>query len=155
MDRRGLFKSFSSILKKEDKTSSFIRPPYVSDFSLFEELCPSCETPCSNICEENIIKIAEDKTPYLDFSISGCTYCEECFEACEILTNREQKIVTKIEIDLTKCLGWNSVMCFSCKDACFDNAIDFQGLFNPQINEKCTNCGFCIRVCPTQAVILR
>ena len=44
---------------------------------------------------------------------------------------------------------------FSCKDPCVDNAIDFQGLFNPTIDlTKCTSCGFCVSVCPTDAIKL-
>ena len=39
-------------------------------------------------------------------------------------------------------------MCFSCKDPCLDNAIDFKAMFMPEINDKCTSCGFCLSRCP-------
>jgi len=28
-------------------------------------------------------------------------------------------------------------------------------MFMPEINEKCTNCGFCIGRCPTEAIEIR
>ncbi len=44
-------------------------------------------------------------------------------------------------------------MCFSCKDPCLSNAIEFLGMFRPSIKaDLCTGCGFCVSVCPTQAV---
>ena len=159
MDRRNFFKSFSSVLTKDKKEDIFlIRPPYNRDNSLFDKECINCEkTPCITFCEEDIIKLSDDKTPFLDFLDSGCTYCEKCLKACpsDVLSDKKEKIKVKIEIDITKCISWDSVMCFSCKELCLDNAIDFLGLFRPEINEKCTNCGFCISVCPTNAITIR
>ena len=46
-------------------------------------------------------------------------------------------------------------MCFSCKDPCLDDAIQFLGMFRPEIDENlCTSCGFCLKVCPTDAITL-
>ena len=106
-------------------------------------------------CEENIIFIQEDFTPKLDFSSNGCTYCDLCAIACpnEVLKLEYKKnIDAKIEIDVLSCLSWNQTMCFSCKDPCLDDAIDFLAMFRPSINDKCTSCGFCIKVCPTNAI---
>ena len=157
MDRRSFFTSFSSVVKQKEEVEIVVRPPYNDDNSCFER-CKECEdTPCIKICDENIIKLSNDKTPILDFSNSGCTYCEECLEICphEVLTNSTKKINVKIEIDISKCVSWHDVMCFSCKDPCLDNAIDFLALFRPSINSKCTNCGFCVGVCPSNAIILK
>ncbi len=159
MDRRNFFKSFSSVLtkNKNEEEIFLVRPPYNSDSSLFDKECINCEdTPCITFCEEDIIKLADDKTPFLDFSNSGCTYCEECLKACpnSVLNTVEEKIIAKTEIDISKCISWDNVMCFSCKEPCLDDAIDFLGLFRPEINEKCTNCGFCIGVCPTNAITI-
>ncbi len=47
-------------------------------------------------------------------------------------------------------------MCFSCKDPCLDDAIEFIGMFRPEIiDDKCTSCGFCIKACPTQAIEIK
>lgn len=157
MERRELFSSLtSSFSKKDGSKSNVIRPPYYQDESDFHKHCIECEGTCGNVCEEHIIKIADDKTPYLDFSHSGCTYCDACVHACEFgVLNVESKqlIHAHVSIDILKCLSWNQTMCFSCKDPCFDDAIVFLGMFRPEIqSDKCTACGFCIKACPTMAI---
>lgn len=155
MKRRELFSSLASSFHKEDVQESVIRPPYFNDESLFKEACLTCQGECTSSCEVNIIKIQEDKTPKLDFSNNGCTYCDECAIACptEVLQVEYKKNITaKISINILQCLSWNQTMCFSCKDPCLDDAIDFVAMFRPEINENCTSCGFCIKVCPTNAI---
>lgn len=85
MERRELFSSLtSSFTKNEDsKENIVVRPPYYEDEADFHKNCINCDGKCSNFCEEHIIKIGEDKTPYLDFNNSGCTYCDECANACD------------------------------------------------------------------------
>ena len=156
---------------KSDKQStppSVVRPPYSSDEALFEE-CRVCDGACADICEEKIIIILEDKTPSLDFSQSGCTFCDECALVCASLENeiidadisalsienRVNKIALTIAISKESCLAWDKTMCFSCKEPCLENAIVFKGLFKPVIDEnKCTSCGFCIARCPTNAITI-
>jgi len=157
MQRRELFSSLASSLKSagKEKQEKLIRPPYNGDESLFHNECSKCDAKCSTVCEEDIIKIAEDKTPYLDFSSSGCTFCDECAKVCEfgvLSLDNPPNIDIKIYIDKSSCVSWEGVMCFSCKEPCLDNAIDFKAMFMPEINDKCTSCGFCITRCPTQAI---
>lgn len=155
MKRRELFSSLASSFKQKEKQEKILRPPYFNDESIFFTNCISCEGLCSTVCEENIIFIQEDFTPKLDFSNSGCTYCDECTKVCpnDVLKIEYKKIIdTKIEIDLLSCLSWNQTMCFSCKDPCLDDAINFLAMFRPSINDNCTSCGFCIKVCPTNAI---
>jgi len=156
MRRRELFSSLASSFKKEEQQEKIIRPPYFEDESIFLTNCIECEnTPCSTVCEENIIVIQDDNTPKLDLTISGCTYCDDCAEACpnEVLDVEFKKnIDAKIEINIEQCLAWNQTMCFSCKDPCLDDAIEFIGLFRPEINDKCTSCGYCIKYCPADAI---
>ncbi|MDF1882727.1 ferredoxin-type protein NapF [Sulfurimonas sp. SAG-AH-194-C21] len=158
MNRRELFGSLTSGLKndKPHKSAEVLRPPYNKDDSLFLQECHKCEAKCADICEENIIKIAEDATPYLSFDMSGCTFCDECASVCEFgvleLENRDN-INANIDISVSACISWHDVMCFSCKDPCLENAIVFQGLFKPVIDmSKCTACGFCISRCPVSAI---
>jgi ferredoxin-type protein NapF len=163
MERRELFSSLASSFRKDEQNEqekdlkvNKIRPPYFVDEYDFHKECINCDGKCSNFCEEHIIKIGEDKTPFLDFSSSGCTYCDECAKACEYevldIENRRQ-INAKISIDITRCLSWNQTMCFSCKDPCIDDAIQFLGMFRPEIiSDKCTACGFCEKACPTEAI---
>lgn len=154
MKRRELFGSLASSFNQK-KQENIIRPPYFDDEAAFLSDCKECDGVCATVCETNIIMIMDDKTPKLDFSNNGCTYCDECANACpnEVLNLEFKKnIDTKITIDILKCLSWNQTMCFSCKDPCLDDAIDFLAMFRPEINDKCTSCGFCIKVCPTDAI---
>ena len=155
MKRRELFSSLVSSFKRDEKQEKILRPPYHKDESIFFTNCKDCEGLCATVCEENIIFIQADFTPKLDLSFSGCTYCNECAIACpnEVLQVEHKKnINAKIEIDILNCLSWNKTMCFSCKDPCLDNAIDFLAMFRPSINSNCTACGFCIKSCPTNAI---
>ena len=158
MERRELFGSLFSNKKKETK-EKIIRPPYFLNEDSFFKECIECEdTPCVTFCEENIIVIGDDKTPKIDFTLGGCTYCDECAKACSkgVLNLEDKKnIDVKVEIDIMKCVSWHNTMCFSCKDPCLDNAIDFLAMFRPSINDNCTSCGFCINYCPTEAIIIK
>ncbi len=159
MRRRELFNSLASSFTKKQEQVELIRPPYNENKSLFLKECPSCEAPCITLCEEDIIVLDKDKTPILDFTKSGCTFCKECAKACEygvLEENNQEKISSKIQINMLTCLSWNNTMCFSCKDPCLDNAIEFLGIFRPSILEdKCTSCGFCISVCPSEAINIK
>ncbi len=159
MERRELFSFLSSSVKGETKKQTLIRPPYFGDKDAFDKECHKCDGKCVSFCQEQIIVIAEDKTPYLDFSKSGCTYCDECVKGCEFgvltLENKHQ-IDATIYIDEKSCLSWQGVMCFSCKDPCLEDAIEFRAMFMPKIDEdKCTSCGFCISRCPSASILIK
>ncbi len=151
--RRELFSSLG--FTKREQGSIKIRPPYYKDESDFDK-CKECNGKCSIVCDEKIIIIQKDKTPILDFNISGCTYCDKCAYACEfgvLKIEDKQMINADIKIDMLKCLSWQKTMCFSCKEVCLEDAVKFLGLFRAEIDyEKCTNCGFCVRVCPVDAI---
>lgn len=58
-----------------------------------------------------------------------------------------------IALNYASCLAWNQTMCYSCKEACMEDAIQFNGLFKPVIlEEKCTYCGDCAPVCPVASL---
>ncbi len=158
MERRELFSFLSSSLTGEKK-EIIIRPPYYSDITAFDTECQNCDGKCATLCQEQIIIISEDKTPRLTFASSGCTYCDDCAIACEpnVLQVQDRRVIDAgIRINESKCLSWQGIMCFSCKDPCLDNAIDFKAMFMPSINqEKCTSCGFCISRCPTNAIDIK
>ena len=156
MQRREVFNSLLKPFSEKKVQEKPIRPPYFKDINLFYTNCIEClEKPCIEACEESILVVLEDKTIAINFSKNGCTYCNLCAEACcnEVLNIENKKqIEANIEIDVLTCLSWQNTMCFSCKDPCLDNAIDFLGLFRPSINKNCTACGFCINICPTGAI---
>jgi len=163
MKRRELFSSLASSLKSDKKQERFLRPPYFLNEdndgeSLFLNECIKCDGICATVCEEDIIKIAQDKTPYIVFSANGCTFCDECAIACEfgvLYVEHKQNINAEITINQDKCISWHHTMCFSCKDPCLDKAIDFKAMFMPTINNNCTACGFCIYRCPVDAIDIR
>ena len=160
--RRDFFKSFTKPLLKhtEEAYVAPLRPPYGSSESLFQSECPSCESKaCVASCDEKIIFIDEDGTPTLSFHKNGCTFCDECANACEIdvLSLENTQTATWLnavfKISLEACVAHHGVICHSCKEPCIDDAILFNGMFNPIIDDdKCTACGFCISRCPTQAI---
>ena len=104
------------------------------------------------------ISISGFTCPNIDGTVTkgGCTFCDKCANACEHeVLNLEFKknIDAKISIDMIECMSWNQTMCFSCKDPCLDDAINFLAMFRPEIdNNKCTSCGFCIKYCPVGAI---
>lgn len=160
--RRDFFKSFTRVLGEDqkEKEALLIRPPYGTDESAFQNKCVNCENKaCATSCDEQIIVIMEDGTPTLDFSTNGCTFCDECAIACQedVLslqnTTTSYKINAIFSISLNACIAHHGVICNSCKEPCVDDAILFNGMFNPIIDkEKCTGCGFCVARCPTQAI---
>ncbi len=157
IQKRELFSSLVSSFKKGGQEGEIIiRPPYFDDKDGFLANCIKCDGVCQSFCEEKIIVIKDDKTPVLDFSKGGCTYCDECAKACEfgvLDIEHKRDIQIRVTIDMLKCLSWDKTMCFSCKEPCLEDAINFLGLFRPEIDtERCTNCGFCISACPTNAI---
>ena len=159
--RRDFFKSFAKPLRQtKEETPLLVRPPYGSLESLFQSECPACESKaCVASCDEKIIFIADDGTPTLSFAKNGCTFCDDCAKACEpdvlSLENSEtsEYLNAIFTISLEGCVAHHGVICNACKEPCIDDAILFNGMFNPVIDdEKCTACGFCLSRCPTQAI---
>ncbi len=159
--RRDFFKSFAKPLSQtKEESLLLVRPPYGRSESFFQSECPSCKSKsCVVSCDEKIIFIADDGTPTLTFKQNGCTFCDDCAKACEegvlSLENLEtaESLNAIFRISLESCVAHHGVICNSCKEPCIDNAILFNGMFAPVIDDdKCTGCGFCISRCPTQAI---
>ena len=162
--RRDFFTTLRKPLQQRKESAALVlRPPYGLDESLFQNGCVSCEgKACVASCDEEIIFIQNDGTPALSFVKSGCTFCEACADACEpnVLslkhTHTAEKLNATFVISTQGCVAHNGVICFSCKEPCIDDAILFNGMFNPIIDmDKCTGCGFCLGRCPTQAIDFR
>ncbi|RLA74107.1 MAG: ferredoxin-type protein NapF [Epsilonproteobacteria bacterium] len=157
MNRRELFSQIGSNFKSTKEFKPTIRPPYFKTENDFEKCLLCIDKPCVISCEEDIILIQDEK-PTISFKQGGCTYCDECAKAClkDILrVEHKRNIDIAVKIDMIKCISWQNIMCFSCKDPCSYDAVIFDGLFKPIINESlCTSCGFCIKACPTFAIEL-
>lgn len=151
MQRRELFTGLSRRLNQEKKS---LKPPYLLG-SL--ETCETCEAPCIETCETDILFKNDNNQLEVSFAKQGCTYCEACAIACEknvlSLEAESVNIQASVYIDEDLCMAHHDVMCMSCKEPCLDDAIKFEGLFKPIINPlSCTSCGFCISRCPTHAI---
>ena len=159
--RRDFLNAFRKPLEQAKESSPLVvRPPYGFNESLFQNECVTCESKaCVASCDEQIILIQADGTPRLDFSKSGCTFCEDCASVCEpnVLSlengHTSEHINATFRISTEGCVAHHGVICFSCKEPCIDDAILFNGMFNPVIDmDRCTGCGFCLGRCPTQAI---
>ncbi len=160
--RRDFLTAFKKPLEASSKKQEeiYVRPPYGVSESVFQNGCIECESKaCATSCEEQIIVIASDGLPILNFSKKGCTFCEECAKACDggVLslenTLTSEQINAKFIIEPNSCVAHNGVICFSCKEPCIDDAILFNGMFNPVIDDdRCTGCGYCMARCPTKAI---
>jgi len=158
--RRDFFKKLTKPISdiKEEKAPLYVRPPYAKDLSLFDKECINCESKaCAKVCDEKIIVIEASRTPIINFTNSGCTFCQDCANACEIgvlsLDDGSESINATFLINKDLCMAHNGSVCFSCKEPCIDNAILFKGMFEPIIDiQKCTSCGFCLSRCPTNAI---
>lgn len=130
--------------------------PYAT--SELSEVCSICEDkPCLSHCPENIITLNPDNLPTLDFSLSGCVFCEECVDACfehngehKGFDREKKESAVVMKIAQTSCLAWNKSICYSCKDVC-PQEIQYLGMFYPQII-SCNGCGLCISRCPSNAI---
>ena len=155
--RREFFKSLAKPVTTINEEELIIHPPYAKNRDDFNK-CVECEDKsCAKICYEKIIFINEEGLPYLDFSKSGCTFCQDCANACkmEVLSLEEgkERINAKFTISIEACMAHNNTICFSCKEPCIEDAILFNGMFNPVIDrDRCTGCGFCLSRCPTNAI---
>ena len=162
--RREFFRSLvrpAEALKETEESPLYVRPPYLLSESFLQSECPQCESKaCAASCDEAIIVIAADGTPILNFTRSGCTFCEECALACEAgvldLEKGVQSINARFVISTESCMAHHGTICFACKEPCMEDAILFAGLFNPVIDDaRCTGCGFCLARCPTRAIDFR
>jgi len=161
VSRRAFFRSISKPLgQHKEEAPLCVRPPYGESESAFQNKCIACESKaCVTSCDEKIIIIGEDGTPELSFAKSGCTFCDACALACPegVLslshTHNAEQLNAVFRISLDACVAHHGVICHSCKEPCIDDAILFNGLFNPVIDDdRCTGCGFCMARCPTEAI---
>jgi ferredoxin-type protein NapF len=156
-------KPLENVNPNKENLPLVVRPPYGLNESLFQSECIECDLKeCVTSCDEKIIIIMKDGTPKLNFSKSGCTFCEECAIAChasdeDVLSlennHTSEQINAIFKISTDACVAHHGVICFSCKEPCIDDAILFNGMFSPVIDmSKCTACGFCLGRCPTDAI---
>ncbi|MDJ0833769.1 MAG: 4Fe-4S dicluster domain-containing protein [Gammaproteobacteria bacterium] len=119
--------------------------------------CGDCSRPCVDACEQEIIRIHDEKhelcgQPYLNFSSTGCTFCGDCAQACPASDQGPgpgADAIGQAQLDQSSCLSWNQVFCMSCVGSCTSKALNFDArrrlLIKPQ---QCNGCGMCVGICP-------
>ncbi|MCI6312401.1 MAG: hypothetical protein MR591_01165 [Helicobacter sp.] len=161
--RGGIFGVLSAAFGRK---ADFIPLPYVKNLHALHK-CVQCEGKCATSCPEHIIIKNANSTPYLNFMIAGCVFCEQCAHACQELwgdeapleiahTQQLSAIAAKVCIDPLTCLAWQKTPCMSCKDACGENAVMFSGGLYPEIDlGRCSACGLCYARCPSFSIIIK
>lgn len=135
---------------------SGIRPPWAH--TNFSDLCTRCND-CIEACEENIITKGDGGFPTIDFSRGGCTFCGKCGDAdsCNAF-DKASEIPWNNQITINnECLSAKGIVCRACGEICESRAIRFElkpgGIAEPKVDtENCNGCGFCIPVCPGNAI---
>ena len=111
-------------------------------------------------CEPGIIRLHPENhllagVPYLSFERGGCTLCNDCVERCPE-TPGEVPPPARLGlavVDRAACVAWDGVVCVSCRLACPHQAIEMKGDMRPTVTTgACNGCGFCVSVCPTEAI---
>ena len=137
-------------------------PPCITGRILEPNPCSDCiGQPCLDSCDPDVIRIHPQDhhlagRAYLSFAESGCTFCGDCFKVCPVadpLSAGRPTPVGLASLSRDLCLPWDGVVCLSCKIACTWDAITFDSQRRPSVQQAtCTGCGFCVPVCPTQAI---
>ena len=137
-----------------------LRPPWAVPATVFTVACDRCGD-CARACPEKIIRVADGGFPVVDFAVGGCSFCGECLSACggkalrgDLQNDRPWAVVARIG---SGCLAYRGVVCRSCGEACDEGAIRYRlrvgGAAEPTlIPDSCTGCGYCVMVCPVQAL---
>ena len=140
------------------------RPPWFQQLMENSSLaCSHCEQECAASCPQSIISIHPDAhafagSPWLDFSVTGCTLCGDCAEACPAIEHfeKESSIIGTMQLVKTKCLTWNNVFCMSCIGKCDVRALQLDERRRLVLNHSlCTGCGMCIHACPMDALVIQ
>lgn len=137
------------------------RPPWSLSEDDFVELCTRCGE-CFKECPRNIIQLGDGGFPELDFSYTGCDFCEVCVQVCEpgALKKRDFPALTLLANIGENCFSERGVICRSCGEICEAEAIKFKpnvgGVTRVLINtELCNGCGECVHICPAQSITMK
>ena len=139
-------------------------PPWFQQVMEYSsDACSQCGQECVASCSQDIIRLHADGhahagRPWLDFSVTGCTLCGDCAEACPSLESYEKETYQMDNIQLAKasCLTWNNIFCMSCIGKCDVRALRLDERRRLILNDSlCTGCGMCIHACPVNALAIQ
>ena len=136
-----------------------LRPPWAVAEPLFIDACSRCGD-CINQCPEVILIKGSGGFPEVDFSRGECTFCGDCVKNCQTdaLQQFEQLPPWNYHATISDaCITHKQVVCRSCVEQCEPEAITLTpqpgGVGTPELDsERCSGCGACVSVCPSQAI---
>lgn len=138
-----------------------VRPPWALSENEFIETCTRCGE-CVKQCPVNVIRLAEGSFPEMNFSTSGCDFCEVCAAVCMpgAIKLGQQAPFDSMAIISNECFSERGVICRSCGEACEIQAIHFQqvvgGVTHVLMNtDNCNGCGECVSICPADAITIK
>lgn len=138
---------------------SALRPPWAIPEDAFLDACTRCGE-CIRACPSHVVVDRDAGYPSIDFSFGECTFCGDCVAACKsgALRQRDGQPPWTARAAIGEdCLAQQRVECRICGDLCAAGIIRFKpqlgGSSLPLLDhERCTGCGACVAVCPTQAI---
>ncbi len=138
-----------------------LRPPWAIAEHDFIETCTRCGE-CVKQCPVNVIKLSDGGFPEMNFSKSGCEFCEVCVAVClpGALKLLETDPFDAIATISDECFSERGVICRSCAEVCENRAIRFHqvvgGITHVLMNtESCNGCGECVSICPANAITIQ
>jgi len=142
---------------------STLRPPWALPEQGFQERCSRCGD-CVSACPTRLLVAGGGGYPEADFNPRrapvGCTFCAACLDVCKTgaLSRCDEQAAWSIGAVINgDCLASRQVVCYTCRDTCESDAIQFQwlvgGMAIPLVDSSlCNGCGACLADCPTQAI---
>ncbi len=115
---------------------------------------------CVNACPFGAIKMNEENIPVID--PAKCTGCGKCLRACprnlfELVPRRAKYLVKCRSKDkaltVRKICKVGCIACNLCVKACHFDAICVSENLAYIDQKKCTQCGECLKVCPTKCIV--
>ncbi|MCK5666106.1 MAG: ferredoxin-type protein NapF [Thiotrichaceae bacterium] len=138
-----------------------VRPPWAINETEFIEACTRCGE-CVKQCPVNVIRIADGSFPEMNFSTSGCDFCEVCVAVCvpAALKLGQAAPFDSIAVINNECFSERGVICRSCGEVCEIQAIHFKqvvgGVTHVVMNtDSCNGCGECVSICPANAITIK
>lgn len=138
-----------------------IRPPWSKCEDEFTELCTRCDD-CIKACPQNILHRGPAGFPEVNFSKSGCDYCQVCADVCQTqaiaISASNQSSPWNISAAIkNNCLSERGIVCRSCGDVCDMRAIRFRLALGGRAFidfdvSACNGCGECVSLCPVAAI---
>lgn len=115
---------------------------------------------CVPVCPVDAITMSQDGLPIVD--VNKCIGCGKCVKACPrdlyVLLPKKTKYFVKCASKdkgavVRKVCKVGCIACTLCVKACKFEAIKIENNLAIIDQSKCTNCGDCIKVCPTKCIV--